>query len=836
MAAPADVPAAERFFDEKIAPILSRHCLECHDTTVREGDLDLSQRHTAMGGLKRGHAIVPGDPEKSLLWQEVEGDDMPEDRPPLTQEEKDDLKRWIRDGAVWSSDEVDPMAHTRDPRAARNWVQRLTNREYVRTIKAATGVDIADEAARLLPKELRADGFANTAYNLTIDMNHVVAYGQLAGRVVEALDVMAFARTHGGAVSEERLGEVVAGMGKWLVRRPLKPAERSAFMNVAEAVRQEDGDLEEMLSYVIEAMLQSPGFLYRIEGRAEDGASREAGPYELASRVSYAIWGGPPDAELMKAADSGDLVRPEVLERQVARMVGDPRAIDRSLEFVEQWLNLGRLANLKPDPARFPLWTTGLAAGMREETLEFFREVAWQRERPLNELLNANVTVASPRLAAHYNLPRHPELTDRRGLVALYEFDEGGGDVVHDRSGHGEPMPLRIADPSKVEWAEGRLMLKDNTMIRSEKPFGRGVAALKKSNELTVEAWLESADMNQSGPARIVSISSGSSERNFTLGQDNGVYDVRVRTPRIGTNGMPGLQSPDRLVGTRLGHLVYTRDRTGEGRFYLDGEPVAITATAGNFDNWSDGFHLMLGNESSGDRPWRGTFHRVAIYDRVLPPEEIFANAGGRRIYDLAEVPERGGLLTQASLLTVGGDEASMVARGLFILHDLLHSAVGSAPPGVDTTPKPTKAGVSQRVMAEERLNDKSCAGCHTKFEPLAFGLEKYDGIGGWSATDHHGNPLKENGAIRLPGVPEPMEFGEVGELMKLLAGSERVERNFTRKLLQFTIGRPLVGADFRTIDAIHRVSAEGGSTYRSLITAIATSDVLRTIEARETP
>jgi len=831
----ADTLAAERFFDEKVAPILSRHCLECHDTTIRKGEFDLSQKHSAMGELKRGRPIVPGDVENSLLWKEIDGDFMPDERPPLSKEEKEILRKWIEDGAVWSADEVDPMAHTRDPKAARNWVQRLTNREYVRTVKAATGVDIGSDAEKLLPAELRADGFSNTAYNLTIDMSHVVAYGMLAEQVVAELDVMQFAKTHGGEVSEARLKPVIEGVGKWLARRPLTSDETAAFLKVTEAVKNEDGDLEEMLSYAIEAMLQSPAFLYRIEEQKEVG-TRAAGSHELASRVSYAIWGAPPDARLIELADSGELQRLEVLSGEVARMIEDPRTIERSLEFAEQWLNLGRLANLQPDSGRFPLWTKGLAADMRDETLAFFREVIWERKRPLSELLNADVTIASPRLASHYGLPRHPQLSNRAGLIALYEFDEASGSVIRDQSGNGEAMNLQIADPGKVEWGQGSLKLREATTIRSEKPFSRGVLALKKAKELTLEAWVESADMNQAGPARIVSISSGSSERNITLGQENGLYEVRVRTPQLGANGTPGMQTADRIVSPRLNHLVFTRSQDGEGRFYLDGELITVTSTAGNFDNWNDGFHLLLGNETTGDRPWRGTFHRVALYDRVMPPEEIHANAGGRKLYDLKDVPERGGLLTQASLLTIGGDDASMVTRGLFVLHDLLHSAVGSAPPGVDTTPVPTKPGISQRFMAEKRIKDSSCTGCHTKFEPLAFGLERFDGIGAYADKDLHGNPLREDGSLRLPGLAEPLDFKGISELMDLLAESERVNRNFTRKLLQFILGRPLVGSDSRAIAAIHEASTAGGGTYRSLIQAIATSEILRTTETQATP
>ena len=85
--------------------------------------------------------------------------------------------------------------------------------------------------------------------------------------------------------------------------------------------------------------------------------------------------------------------------------------------------------------------------------------------------------------------------------------------------------------------------------------------------------------------------------------------------------------------------------------------------------------------------------------------------------YDLSGVPERGGLLTQGSVLTIGGDEASMVTRGLFVLHDLLRSGVKDPPPCVDTTPVATKPGLTQRSIAEDRVANKSCGGCHGKFD-----------------------------------------------------------------------------------------------------------------------
>ena len=115
------------------------------------------------------------------------------------------------------------------------------------------------------------------------------------------------------------------------------------------------GSFEEATRYMIEAMLQSPRFLYRIENQVGDGTAWPVGQYELATRLSYMIWGrsSPPDEQLMKLADEGKLDRAEV-EKQAQRMLDDPRAIEHSKQFIIEWLDLNRLANLSPNPKKIP--------------------------------------------------------------------------------------------------------------------------------------------------------------------------------------------------------------------------------------------------------------------------------------------------------------------------------------------------------------------------------------------------------------------------------------------------------------------------------------------------
>ena len=619
----AKIDPRAKHFESKIAPLLSHHCLECHDTATRKGKLDLSRKDTAFATIKGEPTIVPGDLEQSRVWATVAEDDMPKKRPPLSAAEKKLLSDWIDAGAVWSLDRIDPAVYAHGDRGTQSGLRRLTVPEYVATVKAALGVDIAKEARATLPPDLRADGFSNTAYNLTVDLKHVEAYAKLAETIVSRIDVEALARRFSKSrrFTDDDMGRLISGLGKWLLRGPLEDHEIVAYRGITTTVASAGGDFKEAVGLVIEAMLQSPRFIYRIELQRGDGALEPADDFEVASRLSFLLWGAPPDEQLLQAAENAELDDAGI-DSQIERMLNDPRAVDQSKRFFSEWLDLDRLENLNPNRETYPGWSPALAGDMRAETLTFFEELVWRRNRPLAELLNTPTTFVSERLARHYGLP----------------------------------------DSARAE----------------------------------------------------------------TQASDSTASDV----------------------------------------------PLAE--------------------------------------------------------YDLSEVPGRGGLLTHGSVLTIGGDEASMVTRGLFVLHELLRGVVKDPPPCVDTTPKPTKPGISKRSVAMERVANRSCGGCHSRFEPLAYGLEKFDGLGAYHETDEHGNTLREDGEVLFPGEGEPRPFQTSKELMDLLAKNERVQQTITWKLTQFAVGRPLVAEDAAIVGRIHRMAQEGGGTYASLVRAIAQSDLVR--------
>ncbi len=139
-------------------------------------------------------------------------------------------------------------------------------------------------------------------------------------------------------------------------------------------------------------------------------------------------------------------------------------------------------------------------------------------------------------------------------------------------------------------------------------------------------AVVRSDSPDQGGPARIVTFSSGSGSRNFTLGQDGGELVFLLRTPSTGQNG----SAPEVRLGTlpagEFHHLAITYS-PGNLRYFLDGSPALESdLVGGDLSNW-EGLTLLVGDESNGGRDWAGALERLAIFNRALPAEEIAALA-----------------------------------------------------------------------------------------------------------------------------------------------------------------------------------------------------------------
>ncbi len=220
--------------------------------------------------------------------------------------------------------------------------------------------------------------------------------------------------------------------------------------------------------------------------------------------------------------------------------------------------------------------------------------------------------------------------------IELFTFAEGEGDSVRDSSGAGSGVELRIKDARNVRWLEGPGGVEftgPGTIV------GRGTGALfdrlRRTNRLTIEAWIQPGDLSQGGPARIVSMSADPGQRDFTLGQDKSGLAFRLRTTKTGANGTPQLDTAKGVLKKETMHVVCTFD--GKTKYvYVNGRRRREEQRlGGDFSGWQR-YPLIVGNEATGDRPWRGKVFLVALYDRALDQDEVQRNyragAGAARV------------------------------------------------------------------------------------------------------------------------------------------------------------------------------------------------------------
>lgn len=201
----------------------------------------------------------------------------------------------------------------------------------------------------------------------------------------------------------------------------------AGLLSLYEKGRAKD-DFEAGVRMALQAILASPKFLFRIEQTptlVRAGDTYRITDLELASRLSFFLWGAGPDAELLKAAKAQTLSNPVVLEKQVKRMLLDPRAEALSTRFASQWLRLQDLDKIRPDALLYPFYDATLADGLRRETQLLFGSIV-REDRNVLDILNADYTFVNERVARHYGIPnvtgaqfRRVDLkgTPRRGLL-----------------------------------------------------------------------------------------------------------------------------------------------------------------------------------------------------------------------------------------------------------------------------------------------------------------------------------------------------------------------------------------------------------------------------------
>jgi len=232
-------------------------------------------------------------------------------------------------------------------------------------------------------------------------------------------------RPTGAADERPCAREIVARLAGEAYRRTPAPAEIDGLMAFYDRGGKKGG-FEIGVRGALEAILASPHFVLRMErepGHVKAGQNYRIGELDLASRLSFFLWGTPPDQELQDLAGRGRLSAE--LERQARRMLADPRSEALATRFAAQWLRLQALSGVHPDPNFYPNFDENLAKAMRRETELFFHNLV-REDRSALELLTGDYTFVNERLARHYGFPgvagtqfrrvKYPDAT-RKGLL-----------------------------------------------------------------------------------------------------------------------------------------------------------------------------------------------------------------------------------------------------------------------------------------------------------------------------------------------------------------------------------------------------------------------------------
>ena len=220
---------------------------------------------------------------------------------------------------------------------------------------------------------------------------------------------------------------IVTTLARRAYRRPIAKDEIASLMMPYRSGRQHGG-FEGGIRLALQRILVSPDFLFRVEvdpPGVAPGSAYRVSDIELASRLSFFLWSSGPDEELLGLAERGQLHDRAALDRQVARMLADPRANTLVSNFFGQWLYLRNMEAVLPDPSAFPDFDENLRAALERET-DLFVASLIREDRSLLDLLRADYTFVNERLARHYGIEgvhgtefRRVTLTDdaRKGLL-----------------------------------------------------------------------------------------------------------------------------------------------------------------------------------------------------------------------------------------------------------------------------------------------------------------------------------------------------------------------------------------------------------------------------------
>ncbi len=406
-------PQSAPNFASRLYPVLEKaQCRFCHNDNGVAGRTRLQfppegagPEEIARFGLRLGMLVDRNQPSESLLLRK------PTNRVAHTggerihpgSEEERALIEWITYLAALPEETIRAATAAGARKAQPALVRRLTHSQYNHTVAELLGDQT--RPADQFPAEDYINGFTNQAEGQSIPPVLAEAYNHAA----EKLARNAFRggdRNHlipcapGSPTDRDCRMRFIREFGRRAFRRPLLDRELARYDKLFVAQAGTTGEFTAGAQVVVEAMLQTPSFLFHVE----EGPNGEFEPYRAASRLSYFLWDTMPDETLFALAAADQLRTARQIEKQARRMLDDPRAQQSMDVFLAQWLRFDSLRNAIRDRRLFPEFSAELVASMAEETRRLFRHLVWENGNFM-EFFTARYSFLNNDLAQLYGLP-----------------------------------------------------------------------------------------------------------------------------------------------------------------------------------------------------------------------------------------------------------------------------------------------------------------------------------------------------------------------------------------------------------------------------------------------
>ncbi|MBT6462027.1 MAG: DUF1588 domain-containing protein [Opitutae bacterium] len=690
-------------FSIYLKPLFEQNCIKCHGGEKTKGKVNLKEIGSARDFLAKPALI------KEIIEVIDAGDMPPEDEPQLDPGEREKLlaalkvhlakstsgnkyKRLqirrlnrfqynnsIRDLFLLNRDVfvLPEKLMTRESNYLRDKTGRMPDRVNVSCLSLKPRPGLKDVQA--YPKDLRAShGFDNQANQLTLSPLLLDSFLKLSVSIVESPDFNEgtvgiwndfFKEPPAGADLQEEVRKRLAPFLLQAFRNPVD--EPTLRRYTAYTIGKIKGGLPfaDSMKKVASAVLSSPMFLFRY-GMDDKGKDQ----FELASRLSFFLWGSSPDMELLRLAESGELSKPETLSKTLDRMFADPR-IERFLDtFPGQWMQLENVLAATPDPKKHRFFSLDkdnpASLQMVLEPLLLF-DAVFIENRPIVELLSPSFNYRSDFLKTWYTSDLKPPTVDTSDIEEKNrvnnqrrkELEEEIKESKADLSALIDPLRARLLDERKNDvlkekpvdlkpyaaWefdgdlkssvnrfelkAHGKVQFKDGSVILNRSYLQSGNLPIDLKAK-TLEAWCQVKDINQKGGGVMGIQGPGDFFDTIVLGERKQRHWISGSNGHARTLDFPG-STPEGKSNEML-HLAMVYKADGTTTLYRNGKPYgkpyrkgAATFPKGKTSVLFGLRHLPAG----GNKFLSISLDKARLYNRALTAEEVASSSSGQNLY-----------------------------------------------------------------------------------------------------------------------------------------------------------------------------------------------------------